>query len=146
MLACARIGAPHSVVFGGFAAKELASRISHAQPSLIISTNCGIEPNRIVPYKPMLDEAIQISGVNNIIKCLIYNRNGFTRAELQPRRDTDWDDAMSKVNKGHDPVSLSSLHPLYILYTSGTTGRFSVCPVSIWRYLFIVRFQVRQRA
>lgn len=121
MLAAARIGAPHSVVFGGFAANELAKRISHAQIKFILSANCGVEPSRIVHYKSILDEAISISKMEGL-KCLIYHRENYPRAELIKGRDWDWRDAVEKVGSGHDPVPVGSNHPLYILYTSGTTG------------------------
>lgn len=121
MLAAARLGAPHSVVFGGFAAKELATRISHAHPKVVLSANCGIEPSHVVPYKPILDEAIAISKVDNL-KCLIYNRDNYPKAHLKPGVDFDWNEAVEKVSRGHDAVPVESSHPLYILYTSGTTG------------------------
>ncbi|MGY4483245.1 acyl-coenzyme A synthetase/AMP-(fatty) acid ligase [Bradyrhizobium sp. LM3.2] len=88
MLACARIGAVHSVVFGGFAAKELASRIDDAQPKLILSASCGIEPGRIVQYKPLLDEAIRLAGVKPKA-CIVLQRSQFI-CDLTPGRDYDW--------------------------------------------------------
>jgi propionyl-CoA synthetase len=125
MLAVARIGATHSVVFGGFAAKELAARISHAQPKVILSANCGLEPTRVVLYKPILDEALQMSSVDGL-KCLIYNREDYPTPDLKVGRDIDWNDALASVERGHDPVPVPSSHPLYILYTSGTTGKLSL--------------------
>lgn len=92
---------------------------------MILSANCGIEPTRVVDYKPILDEAIAISKFDNL-KCLIYNRKTFPKAELKVGRDFDWNDEVAKVNQGHDPVSVPSSHPLYILYTSGTTGKGSI--------------------
>jgi propionyl-CoA synthetase len=123
MLACARIGAVHSVVFGGFAPKELASRIDDAAPKLIFSASCGIEPGRIVPYKPMLDEAIKLASIKPQV-CVILQRPQLA-CELIAGRDHDWEslraDAM-RAKKSADCVPVLATDPLYILYTSGTTG------------------------
>ena len=120
MLACARLGAIHSVVFGGFAARELAVRIDDAAPKVILSASCGIEVQRVIPYKPLLDEAIEISS-HKPEKCVIYQRPQ-AQAELKPGRDLDWADLESNAQPA-DCVSVEATDPLYILYTSGTTGK-----------------------
>jgi len=119
MLACARIGAVHSVVFGGFAPKELSTRIDDAKPKLILSASCGIEVNRVIPYKPLLDEAIKLAD-HKPDRCLILQRPQ-EKAPLDPNRDKDWHAAVSKAQPA-DCVSVDATDPLYILYTSGTTG------------------------
>ncbi|WP_373498153.1 propionyl-CoA synthetase [Desulfococcus sp.] len=120
MLACARIGAIHSVVFGGFAAKELATRINDAAPKVIVSASCGIEVQRVIKYKPLLDEAIEFSSVKPE-KCIIFQRPQET-APLTPGRDIDWVQAMADA-KPAACVPVAATDPLYILYTSGTTGQ-----------------------
>ena len=123
MLACARIGAVHSVVFGGFAAKELAKRIDDAKPKVILSASCGIEPGRIVKYKPLLDEAIAMAEFKPSA-CMVLQRPQ-EQARLMAGRDHDWADlrdAAIAANKSADCVPVLATDPLYILYTSGTTG------------------------
>jgi propionyl-CoA synthetase len=117
MLACARIGAIHSVVFGGFAARELAKRIADAEPKVIVSASCGVEPGRTIAYKPLLDEAIELSAAKPE-HCIILQRPQCTAA-MVPDRDVDWND-LDAQPAGCVPVAATD--PLYILYTSGTTG------------------------
>ncbi|MEX0385964.1 propionyl-CoA synthetase [Spiribacter onubensis] len=120
MLACARIGAIHSVVFGGFAGPELAKRIDDAEPRVILSASCGIEPSGMVDYKSLLDEALERSD-HAVERCLILQRE-VHRCELDADRDLDWEAAMAEAAPAAC-VPVDANHPLYILYTSGTTGR-----------------------
>jgi len=119
VLACARLGAVHCVVFGGFAAKELAVRIDDCEPKLVLTASCGIEPTRVVEYKPLLDSAIELAD-HKVPRCIIYQRDAL-QAPLTEGRDIDWLEAAEKATPA-DCVSMQSTDPLYILYTSGTTG------------------------
>jgi len=119
MLACARIGAIHSVVFGGFAANELAQRIQHAAPKIVLTASCGLEPGRTVPYKPLLDAAIEQAG-NKPAHCLVLQRPEL-EAPLLAGRDLEWHAALEGAAPVL-PVALQAGEPLYVLYTSGTTG------------------------
>jgi propionyl-CoA synthetase len=120
MLACARLGAVHSVVFGGFAANELATRIEDAKPKVIVSASCGIEPGRLVEYKPLLDAAID-AVQSKPERCIVLQRP-MLEAGLAPGRDVEWNEALA----GAPPAaccSVAATDPLYIIYTSGTTGQ-----------------------
>ena len=120
MLACARIGAIHSVVFGGFAPHELAMRIDDATPKLIITASCGIEPSHVIPYKPLVDRAIVEAG-HKPEHVVLFQRPQ-ARAEMVAGRDHDWNEIVAKA-RPVAPVAVDAWDPLYILYTSGTTGK-----------------------
>ena len=120
MFACARLGAIHSVVFGGFAPNELATRIDDAKPKLVIAASCGLEPGRVVAYQPLLDGAIEAASFKPE-KCIILQRPQ-EAATLTPGRDLDWNDVMAQGSPV-DCVEVAATDPLYILYTSGTTGQ-----------------------
>ncbi len=120
MLACARLGAVHSVVFGGFAAHELATRIDDARPVVVVSASCGIEPTRTVEYKPMLDAALEIAE-HKPGACVILQREQCP-CELVDGRDHDWQQLVTQAQPA-EPVPVAATDPLYVLYTSGTTGK-----------------------
>src|SRR5699024_8809395 len=119
MLACARIGAIHSVVFGGFAGAELAKRIDDARPKVLLSASCGIEPNRVVEYKPLLDRACELAA-HAPDCCIVFQREQH-RCELIAGRDHDWSELLAEAAPA-DCVPVKATDPLYVLYTSGTTG------------------------
>ena len=120
MLACARIGAVHSVVFGGFASNELAVRIDDCQPKVIVAASCGLEPGRVVEYKPLLDKAIELAD-HKPEKCIMLQRSQSV-AEMIDGRDIDWQTAEQNADEV-ECVVMDANDPLYILYTSGTTGQ-----------------------
>ncbi len=120
MLACARLGAIHSVVFGGFAAPELAARLNDAEPRVVLTASCGIEVNRVIEYKPLVDEALRIASHKP--ECCIVLQRPQAVAEMQPGRDIDWSETLASA-KPAECVPVKGTDLLYILYTSGTTGK-----------------------
>ena len=122
MLACARIGAVHSVVFGGFAPRELAVRIDDALPKVVVTASCGIEPSRVVEYKPIIDRALEMA--EHSPATVVVKQRPQAEASMDESRDVDWDDAM-KAGKAEpaECVEVKATDPLYVLYTSGTTGK-----------------------
>uniref|UniRef100_A0A8C1XDP4 Acyl-CoA synthetase short-chain family member 3, mitochondrial n=1 Tax=Cyprinus carpio TaxID=7962 RepID=A0A8C1XDP4_CYPCA len=120
MLACARIGATHSLIFGGFTSKELSVRIDHAKPKLLVTASFGIEPGRRVEYIPLVEKALELSS-HKPHKVLIYNRPSMEKVSMHPDLSLDWEEEMATA-RPHDCVSVPAHHPLYVLYTSGTTG------------------------
>lgn len=120
MLACARLGAIHSVVFGGFAAAELAVRIDDAKPKVVITASCGIEVSKVIAYKPLLDSALQLA--THQVDSVILLQRPQLQADMQNERDLDWNEAVSAAVPA-EAVPVKSTDPLYVLYTSGTTGK-----------------------
>ena len=125
MLACARIGAIHSVVFGGFAAKELANRIDDCKPKVIITASCGLEPGKVIPYRPIVDEAFQYCEQvksSEVKRILIQRKDKHEEKGQDKKLYFDYDDLMADEKDICPCEFVESTHPLYILYTSGTTG------------------------
>lgn len=145
MLACARLGAVHSVVFGDFAPNELAVRIEDAQPKVVVSASCGIEPSSLVEYKPMLDRALELA-THQPGTCLIKQRPQL-RAEMTAPRDVDWDDAMTAGARNlADCVEVAATDPLYVRYDRQAEGDRAGQRGSCGRYGVVVPLHLRQRS
>jgi len=140
MLACARLGAIHSVVFGGFGSRELGVRIDHARPRVILAASCGLEPGRVVPYKPLLDEALSLAS-HRPEACVVLQRPQL-HASLHPGFDLDWE-AVVPGSAPAECVPVESTQPLYILYTSGTTGLPKGVVRDTGGYLTALRYSMR---
>ena len=123
MLACARIGAIHSVVFGGFAAKELANRVTDCKPKILVTASCGIEPNKLIPYRPIVDEALVYADHSHIKRIIVQRHNEYFDMGADPTLYVDYHSEMQKIKEVAECAHVDSTHPLYILYTSGTTGQ-----------------------
>ncbi|XP_075254397.1 acyl-CoA synthetase short-chain family member 3, mitochondrial-like [Convolutriloba macropyga] len=143
MLACARIGAVHSLVFGGFASRELSTRIDHAQPKVVVSASYGIEPTRKVNYKVFLNNALS-SAKHKVDKCIIYQRPELDAVDLVPGMDLDFGEMMSHAKGARvSPVALDAMDPLYILYTSGTTGQPKAIVRPVGGHLVMLSYSMR---
>lgn len=123
MLACARIGAIHSVVFGGFAAPELSNRIDDSKPKMIITASCGLEPNKIIRYTPIVDEALEISKLTDLKRLIVQRHDVVFETKLNKDLYLDYYELMAETETGIDCVPVPANQELYILYTSGTTGQ-----------------------
>ncbi len=121
MHACVRLGAIHSVVFGGFAPEELANRISATKPKILITASAGLEPNRIIPYAETVDKACELSGYRDL-KRIIVQRRSYKEKDINRNVYLDYNEQMERVTHGHDVVPVPGDHPFFLLYTSGTTG------------------------
>jgi len=121
MMAAVRLGATHSVVFGGFSANELAKRMQHLKPKMVMVASCGVEPKRVVEYKPNVEKGLELANAPADTPIIVYQRRGILEADLNSERDVHWQDSVAGCAP-HDCVEVNSNHPLYIIHTSGTTG------------------------